>query len=144
MKSCKDNCETCSNEFMGVETILQCIDGECTNTYCKNASDCQKLHGDPVTGQWLAVNGLCSVMGCKEDIDCTNSFGVCTRCSEGVCINKSCTDNKECPDGYSCINGVCGSIDPPSTYSSVLVIIIMLVIVVVLAVVIYILYTKLK
>lgn len=143
IKSCGDNCGDCSKKLMGEDTIWQCNGSKCVNVYCKDASDCQKLHGDPVTGQWIAIDGLCSVMGCGVNSDCVNSFGACTRCKDGVCVNKSCTTDAECPEGTVCIGDVCGIPEPESSWSVIL-ILIMLIIVALLAVGIYFAYTKIK
>jgi hypothetical protein len=62
-------------------------------------------------------------------------------CVDGVCSNKKCSDDSLCPDGYSCINGLCGI---PDSQNRLWIIIVLVLIVIVLSVAIYFGYHKIK
>ena len=144
IKSCGSDCANCTPEFVGEKSIWKCTGSECVNMYADTSSDCQRIYGDPPGGKWIALDGLCSNMGCDNDTDCTGNFGECMKCSDNVCKNKTCSGSSECPEGYSCINGLCGIPDPTSMTYSVILIIVLLIIIVILAIITYYIYTKIR
>ncbi len=122
---CKTDQE-CLNTFGGVSDVCATDSGSapyplCVQS-CQVADDCAQA-GQVYTGEhWECAGGKCKYLGCKTDLECSNTFGgvsdVCATDSGSaptpLCV-KSCQVNADCAkagqafseDNWECTGGRC-------------------------------------
>lgn len=89
-----------------------CVGGYCQPTEpqdCAGNSDCVRRYGDG----WVCQGGKCvDKTTCLGDQECVDKYGPGWKCRGGKCIGPEtqCTKNTDCPEGQTCVNGVCTSV----------------------------------
>ena len=92
--SCKDgeiNCYKCDgHSWRFCDSMTKCKRDSFVDEQCRSDDECP--------GEGMCQEGICIWdYECESDVECEVGS-----CNEGLCSFYSCSDDKECPDGFVC------------------------------------------